>query len=352
LYIRTLYLLGCLVCVSLDTQANHPPSESWTFTARFENDLFNRTDRFYTNGIKLNWISPELEWFEDLAWFRRKGLAQDGLNWFASVLPFHEDESRQRNFSLSLGQMMYTPKNTVASELVLDDRPYAGWMYGSAAFHSKNYRVLDSFEIQGGFTGKWSLAREAQNVVHSIRGIPRANGWDNQVRTEPGIVLVYDHKYRLVPRINFSRRWKGDAIIHAGGALGNIYTYLNGGAEVRFGWNLPSDFGTALIRPGGDTNAPADTFDVRYSNDPDSFSAHMFVAASGRVVLRDIFLDGNTFRDSHSVDKELVVGDFVVGASVVRKKFKLSYAHVFRSNEFKGQPGGLGFGSVSLSYTY
>ena len=44
-------------------------------------------------------------------WFKRKGLAQDGLNWFASVLPYHEDESRQRNFSLSIGQMMYTPKD-------------------------------------------------------------------------------------------------------------------------------------------------------------------------------------------------------------------------------------------------
>ncbi len=211
--------------------------------------------------------------------------------------------------------------------------------------------MLDSFEIQGGFTGKWSLAREAQNLVHSVRGIPKANGWDNQIRTEPGLALVYDHKYRLVPRIDFSRRWKADAILHAGGALGNVYTNLNGGIELRAGWNLPTDFGTALIRPGGDTNAPADTADVRYSTDLNAYSAHVFIATSGRMVLHDIFLDGNTFRSSHKVDKELFVGDLVVGASIVRRKFKISYAHVFRSNEFKGQPGGLGFGSISISYT-
>jgi lipid A 3-O-deacylase len=352
LNIRILFIFICLVSANVYSQSTKPPSESWTFTARFENDLFNRTDRFYTNGIKLNWISPELEWFEDLAWFKRKGLAQDGLNWFASVLPYHKDESRQRNFSLSIGQMMYTPKNTVSTGLVVDDRPYAGWLYSSAAFHSRNYRVLDTFEIQGGFTGKWSFAREAQNLVHSIRGIPKANGWDNQIRTEPGIALVYDHKYRLVPRINFSQRWKADAIIHAGGALGNVYTNLNGGIEIRAGLNLPTDFGSALIRPGGDTNAPADTMDVRYSSDVSSYSAHVFVATSARLVFRDIFLDGNTFRDSHNVNKKTVVGDLVVGASVVNRKLKISYAHVFRSNEFNGQPGGLGFGSVSISYTY
>jgi len=347
-----LVLFLLLIGVSTNSYASHtPPAESWTFTFRFENDLFNRTDRFYTNGIKLNWISPELEWFEDLPWFRKEGLPQEGLSWFASVLPFHEDESRQRNFSLSIGQMMYTPRDTVATDLVADDRPYAGWLYGSAAFHSRNYRVLDSFEIQGGFTGKWSMAREAQNLIHSIRNIPKAQGWDNQIRTEPGFALVYDHKYRLVPRIDFSQRWKADAIVHAGGAVGNVYTNMNGGIELRAGWNLPTDFGTALIRPGGDTNAPADTADVRYSTDLNAYSAHVFIATSGRVVLRDIFLDGNTFRDSHSVDKELFVGDLIIGASWVRRAFKISYAHVFRSNEFKGQPGGLGFGSISISYT-
>jgi hypothetical protein len=248
--------------------------------------------------------------------------------------------------------MMYTPRDTNARELVMDDRPYAGWLYGGMAFHSRNYRVLDTFELQAGFTGKWSLAERSQDFIHSIWGIERANGWDNQIATEPGIVLVYDHKYRLVPRLHFSRRWKADAIVHAGGAAGNVFTYMNGGVELRAGWNLPTDFGSALIRPGGDTTAPADTMDVRYSEDLNDYSAHVFVATSGRLVLHDVFLDGNIFRRSHSVDKIPVVVDIVLGASVVFRSFKLSYAHVFRSSEFDGQGEGVGFGSLSISYTY
>jgi lipid A 3-O-deacylase len=165
-------------------------------------------------------------------------------------------------------------------------------------------------------------------------------------------MLVYDHKYRLVPHLKMSGRWGVDAIINVGGAAGNISTNVNSGLEIRTGWNLPTDFGTALIRPGGDTNAPVDTSDIRYVDDYKTFSAHIFFATAGRLVIRDIFLDGNSFASSHNVDKKLFVADFIFGAAAVYSNFKLTYAHVLRSREFDGEPGGHDFGSISLSYTY
>jgi len=78
----------------------------------------------------------------------------------------------------------------------------------------------------------------------------------------------------------------------------------------------------------------------------------LFAAVTGRVVGRDIFLDGNTFSDSHSVDKEIVVGDFIVGANLIFRRFKLSYAQVFRSRESEGQSDKPNFSSISLSFTY
>lgn len=50
--------------------------------------------------------------------------------------------------------------------------------------------------------------------------------------------------------------------------------------------------------------------------------------------------------------KKLFVSDFVIGAAVVYRKFKLSYAHVIRTSEFNLAPKGHDFGSISLSYTY
>lgn len=319
--------------------------KSWTFTFRFENDLFANTDRNYTNGIKVSWISPDLTRFRDSeqlpAWAKQ----------LVAKLPFSRVPDLQRNISFSIGQNIYTPDDIAARNLITDDRPYAGWLYGSVAFHNKDYRHLDTIEIQAGIVGPWSLAEQAQNFVHHVRGIPEANGWDNQIKNEPGLNLIYEHKDRIL-RPPATQGFGYDLITHYGGAVGNIFTYANIGAEARIGWNIPTDFGTSLIRPGGDTNAPSDTKDPRYLRSKHGFSVHAFGAITGRAVLRDIFLDGNSFRDSYSVDKNNFVGDVILGVSVIYGRLKLSYAQVLRSKEFKLQKTGHDFGSVTLSYTY
>ena len=352
MHIITASLLFGFLCFSTPALADKPPHESWTFSLGYENDLFADTDRFYTNGIQLNWISPELKWFEDLEWFKQDTfLGQQARN-FINILPFSDDPDRQRHLSFSLGQKMFTPQDVVSRNLVVNERPYAGWLYGDVAFYSKNQRRLDSFEIQLGFIGDFSLAQEAQDLVHSIRGIDKANGWDNQLDTEVGLALIYDRKQRLIRRTDIVGMFGFDTIIHGGVALGNVFTNLTSGAEFRFGWNIPTDFGSALIRPAGNTNAPTDATDPRYQQGKNALSFYVFAATNGRWVLRDIFLDGNTFSDSHSVDKKSLVGEFVLGSSFVIKNIKLSYAQVFRSKEYKGQSNGQSFGSISLSYTY
>jgi lipid A 3-O-deacylase len=344
----TLSLFGIVA----EAATKKPPHESWTFTFHFENDLFAKTDRLYTNGLKLSWVSPELQWFEDLEWMQKKGLMQASIKEVIKLLPFGDDKSRQRHLAFSVGQKMFTPEDISSSDLLVDDRPYAGWLYGSTAFHSKTYQRLDTFELQLGFTGDLSFAREAQDLVHSVRGINKARGWDNEIDTELGFALVYDRKQRLIPRHDFYQKWGLDFIAHAGGAAGTVFTDINAGFEFRLGWNLPTDFGTALIRPAGETNAPTDTSDPRYRRDRTAFSFHFFAGTNGRLVFRDIFLDGNTFSNSHQVDKKLLVGDLVIGASLIYKKFKISYAQVLRTKEFDLQSSSQYFGSINISYTY
>lgn len=332
--------------------ADAPPPESWTATLHYENDLFADTDRFYTNGIKLNFVSPDLEWFKDLDFLQQDHLPARVANGFIDLLPWSQDPERQRNISLSVGQLMFTPRDIDRADLIRDDRPYAGWLYGSAAFHSKTFRRLDTFELQLGFTGPWSLAHEAQDLVHDIRGIDKAQGWRHQIDTELGVALSYDRRLRVLRRQRIFGEWGVDAVAHAGGAVGTVFTHANTGMEARFGWNLPTDFGTGIIRPAGEVNMPTDTRDPRYQGQGGEFSAYLSAAVGGRLVLRDIFLDGNTFEDSHDVDKELLVGEVMLGASILWRRFKFSYAHVLRSHEFEGQRGSQQFGSFSLSFTY
>ncbi|MAS41337.1 MAG: hypothetical protein CMK33_06440 [Porticoccaceae bacterium] len=78
---------------------------------------------------------------------------------------------------------------------------------------------------------------------------------------------------------------------------------------------------------------------------------HAFLAIDTRLVARDIFLDGNTFKDSHSVDSKPLVADAYAGVSFLAGRWKISYAQVFRTREFDGQPHHHEYGSLSLSYS-
>ena len=136
-----------------------------------------------------------------------------------------------------------------------------------------------------------------------------------------------------------------------GGALGNVYTYVNAGVEARMGWNIPPDFGISLIRPAGDATAPAGIHHPRLSADH-SFGLNLFALINGRAVARDIFLDGNTFTESHSVDKRNFVVDFAVGVGFIIHHYKISLTRVLRTEEFKGQKDDQSFGSLTLSSSW
>ena len=84
----------------------------------------------------------------------------------------------------------------------------------------------------------------------------------------------------------------------------------------------------------------------------EGFGWYVFGGVGGHVVGRDIFLDGNTWRDSRSVDKRTFVADFEVGAAVFWQNVRLSYTQIWRTKEFDGQRENFTFGSVSLAFSF
>ena len=79
------------------------------------------------------------------------------------------------------------------------------------------------------------------------------------------------------------------------------------------------------------------------------FSWYLFAGLDGRAIARNIFLDGNTFRDSHDVDKKILVGDANVGLAIGYDDYRLSYTLNYRTKEFDGQDDPSIFGSISLT---
>jgi lipid A 3-O-deacylase len=313
-----------------------------SFSLYSENDkYFAGTDQNYTNGLKLSALSTDLRSFTDES-------VPAPIRGLSRLLGNLVPPDRPYKLGLSLGQNIYTPEDTQTTAYLPTARPYAAWLYLGVAFQiyhppaeADGIARLDVFEITAGIVGPSALGREVQNGVHEFIDVDRANGWDNQIHDEPGLNFVYERKYRLSTR-DARTGWGADLILHAGLSLGNVFTYANAGFEVRAGYCLPADFGSNLIRPSGDSNG--------HRRQP--FNVFLFAATDGRVVARDITLDGNTFRDSPSIDKKPLVADLYAGLGFGTTHWQLTYAQAYRTIEFEGQDDHSVFGSLSLSFFY
>ena len=308
-----------------------------------ENDLFAGTDRHYTSGMKLSWSSHDLEQLSDSRY------ANPLLPLF-NILPYVNARDYQKNLVFALGQNIYTPEDTDSYALIDDDRPYAGWLYLGLGVVWKNEVVRNSLVLDIGVVGPWSYAEETQRMIHDLRGFEHPNGWDNQLGNEIGFTLAYERMWRW-PKHEQRSGFDWEILPHAGAAVGTVRTFANVGAELRAGLNLPDDFGTPSIGPAATTSTPVDGM-MGADRSRFDFGAYFFARVDGRAVARNIFLDGNTFQDSHSVNSKPLVADLSAGAAINHKNTKLSYALVYRTKEFKGQDEGQVFGTVSLNWTF
>nr|WP_246394640.1 lipid A-modifier LpxR family protein [Microbulbifer rhizosphaerae] len=61
------------------------------------------------------------------------------------------------------------------------------------------------------------------------------------------------------------------------------------------------------------------------------------IPAGTGAVFHDITLDGNTWKDSHSVQRNPLVADLGVGVAASYGKWKFAFARYLRSREFEEQ---------------
>jgi len=314
-----------------------PLAESGRFTVIEENDAFapNPTDRWYTQGLELNYLSAPI--------------AGTGVAAFLPSTYLSPGSFSTQRFELVLGQSIFTPQNLTLNPPDPRDRPYAGWLYaGAGIYQETDHHSLDHLQLLLGVVGPAAQGEEVQNGFHDlINGLisqHTAAGWGSQLSNEPGVVFTYEHKWRWGMPVGGGFAF--DVIPDVGVTAGNVFTYAETGAIVRFGQNLNADYGPARIKPAlsGTT-----WFDPSQLQGPIGW--YFFVGAAGRAVARNIFLDGNTFVSSARVDKETLVGDLSGGLSFFWADVaKLDFVLTWRSKEFVGQSEPDRYGGVNLSF--
>lgn len=322
---------------SLPTHANDKieNNDKKYLSLSVENDNFGGgTDRYYTSGVRGSW-------------FNSKTNVPKGISTLADHIPtFDLDEDTATVFSI--GHNLYTPEDITIESLQEDDRPWAAFLYGSVGLANITYHEdntpfhIDELEFTLGIIGPEAMGKPIQRFVHNYI-TPEARdprGWRNQLDFEPGLEISWQRRipYALSYDIDgFHARFEPSFNI----SLGNIRTHAGAGAT----FVLSSD--KELDTPP--RVRPAIPGTGVFITEKKSFAWQVFAGVKGRLVGRNIFLDGNTFSDSHSVDKNYLVGDASAGVSFAYDDYRLSYTLNARSREFKNQDEESIFGSITLT---
>jgi len=329
-----------LIMPLLAAQAEESPTEEFPrelleaedgsyINMTLENDLFGKgTDQNYTNGIRIGWFEP--------------GRKPPGITErFDGFIPFL-DVNETTSVTYSLGHNLYTPDDIESKAQDPDDRPWAAFAYASMGMVTLDESYLDEYEITLGVVGPLALGEPIQKTVHDIIGSPEPNGWDNQLKNEPGLILSWQRRWPVSLKKDFAGSYLSLAP-HVGLTAGNIYTYANAGAAFK----VSSAGGRWADKPlMVQPSIPGTGFFPRAKR----IYWEMFLAFEARAVARNIFLDGNTFRDSHSVDRKPLVGDVSAGFTATWRRLRLGYTLVYRTREFAGQDEPALFGAVNIGY--
>jgi hypothetical protein len=300
-----------------------------------ENDIFAPAgqDRHYTSGIKLvyglagNAPSRWFSWIENLSLLGQAG---------------------DSHYALAAGQNVYTPEVFLEPRPILNDRPYAGWLYSELAMRKHVPGLEEAIAVSLGVVGPAALGEAGQKLFHNIVGDPKPAGWDNQLKNEPAVLLRYRRSWFLP--LHDTGRLATDVVPRAGVSLGNVFTEMGAGVVLRLGNYLPERDLPARIQPG--LSGDSGIIPVRSQH----LDWMIYAEVQGRGVAHNIFLDGNTFTRSLSVEKRNFVWDagagFTLGLGQFHYPLYFSFHITWRGREFRQQYRRDSFGSALVGIQY
>ena len=275
----------------------------------FDNDILDNTDRYYTNGIRFDFISPFLK--------------QSPLSWL--MVPYWGKGVNY--YGVSIGQNMYTPFTTKTGGIHPGDRPYAAYLFigGFKISNDPGKKFRQTSEVDLGVIGPSSYGDFVQKSFHN--SVPTNNeplGWEYQIQDD--LVLNYNLTYEK--GIVSNRRMELN--LNGVGALGTLYTNMGGGFQFRAGLMNPyfDSFGYSGMK-------------VNKAKGYSKFQAFVFVTSLGKLVGYDATLQGGMFNKSsiytlNSRELSLFTYQGTLGITLSYAGFRLDLEQFLLSPEFHG----------------
>ena len=291
----------CLYALLLLTSDSLSADIDWmSFT--FDNDTLINDDSGYSNGLFLSTydvggqteaMSAHDFWVSPLMWSMPAQRPRAGANTY------------------TIGQVMNTPSDITVADPPLSELPYSGMLFFTNNYLKIFDDVADRVGVTIGVVGPLSGAEATQKFVHDLTDANEPKGWDTQLENE----LVFQLTRGRIWRSWISTSGNIDLLTVADVEIGTISSSVNGGFIVRYGRDLISSFSIPLLSTSRTTN-------------PASIEGGWYIYAgfSAGYIFNQIFTDGNTFRDSRSIDYDPERVGASVGVAYSWQNYSLTFA--------------------------
>lgn len=274
-----------------------PTDDVVTWRLTWDNDVVVHSDNQFSNGWSLQFHgSPSRTWDGAAG---TPAFGKSMARWF---LPVRRDGLLFRE-GWSIGQAIQTPDDQDREDVIVDDVPYAAALAVQNTWIAYDDRDLYGFGWLVGVVGPAALGRQVQTGFHAVTGNRKPKGWGNQLKNEPLLNLYYERKHKLAGSSY------ADLAVGVDGELGNLVTAAQGKVEARFGRHLPRGF---LYVP--DPIGRHLSYDAHLPpHEATKSTFYVSLSATAAFLGRSVFYEGNSFRDSHSIDHETFIKGAVLG---------------------------------------
>lgn len=296
--------------------------ETRAFSVSIENDGLalwippdERDDWYYTHGVRISVVEGGRSAFPKWIWRDVPGCSNSSAG--ACLV-----------FRAGLGQKIFTPADLFSPVPRSRDRPYAGWLYGTAALWHVGPRRIIGVGTEVGVTGKVTLAGAAHVWFHDLLDKPRPRGWDQQLPFEVALSVlgVWVERYSIGSVESWSVSFEPGVRM----SLGSLHTSAAVEGAMRIGWRAPR---TVELGLGGD--GPF---------------ALVRIEVGAEAVARDLFIDGSTWAVSESAEKRHHVASRGASVTLGYRRFALTFTARRTGPEFVGQPAPHSFGSFTMQF--
>jgi len=273
------------------------------FSLLFENDIFANRDWYYTNGIGIEFVHPDLM-FNPLT---------------ALMIPYPENAVNE--YAIRIRQQMYTPHNPDFEGVPYGDRPFAGTLLFelSRLLYDEKRNLLLRTAMDFGMIGPASLGGTFQNFVHK--------GSFDAWKYEVGNDILVDY-YTSVKKILVGK----DAPLCLCGMAGLDLGSLSTGAEFGFGiegGGLPFEF--PLMKPDMSPSHEYPAIKLKLN------SAIRFVAYDAR--LQGGIFNSSSYYALKASSIERILFKYELSCELYKNPFLLRIFYLWHSKDFvDGRP--------------